>query len=171
MLWNTAVMGTVATATLRSARLVLNGLCAADALEMVNVLADARLYAFTGGEAPNLDQLEASYRAQVAGPTDSRERWHNWIVRLASPDVAIGFVQATVADGTADVAWLVGVPWQGQGYAREAAGAMCGWLRGNGIDHITAHIHPEHDASARVADALGLRPTEEVEDGERIWAS
>jgi RimJ/RimL family protein N-acetyltransferase len=152
---------------------------------MVHVLADPELYAFTGGEPPTLAQLRERYRSQVAGSPVAGERWHNWIVRLAGPEAgpgrgpepvsgaAVGFVQATVLDGDrASVAWLVGVPWHGRGLAREAAQAMCGWLRESGVRRITAHIHPDHDASARVAAACGLQPTGEVdEDGERIWAS
>jgi len=34
---------------------------------------------------------------------------------------------------------------------------------------ITAHIHPRHTASARVAERAGLFPTAEEVDGERAW--
>ena len=65
------------TATLRTERLELMALEAADALEMVGVLADLDLYAFTGGEPPSLERLEARYRAQVAGSPRPGEDWHN----------------------------------------------------------------------------------------------
>jgi RimJ/RimL family protein N-acetyltransferase len=49
---------------------------------------------------------------------------------------------------------------------------MCGWLAAHGVERFTAHIHPEHAASGRVAAAAGLRPTEEVDSGgEVIWAT
>ena len=82
---------------------------------------------------------------------------------------AAGYVQATVTADTADVAWVIGEPWQGRGYASEAAQAMVGWLGTHGVRTVTAHIHPEHDASAAVADRVGLKPTLTVEDGERLW--
>ena len=82
---------------------------------------------------------------------------------------AIGFVQATVVEGRADVAWLIGVAWQGSGYATEAAQAMIDWLRLRGVETITAHIHADHAASAAVAARVGLAPTEEIEDGEVVW--
>ncbi len=84
---------------------------------------------------------------------------------------AIGFVQATLTDAgrTADVAWVIGVPWQGHGYATEAAGAMVGHLVAGGVETITAHVHPDHVASGRVAAAIDLVATDEIEDGERVW--
>lgn len=81
-------------------------------------------------------------------------------------------MQATVIGDSADVAWLVGTTWQGQGFATEAAAAMCSWLATEGIAHFSAHIHPEHAASAKVATAIGLRPTDDVDsDGEIVWVS
>jgi RimJ/RimL family protein N-acetyltransferase len=139
---------------------------------MVEVLSDIDLYAFTGGDPPSLNELEARYRAQVAGPAASDEVWHNWILRLAETGIAVGFVQATVNGNAADVAWVVGVGWQRQGLATEAAMAICGWLAAHGVERFTAHIHPDHVASGRVAAAAGLQPTDEVDhEGEVVWAS
>jgi len=165
-------MGVGATIELRTDRLVLTTLAVDDASEMVSVLANAELYTFTGGAPPNLSTLTSRYRTQVAGSGIGDEQWHNWIVRLADTSEAVGFVQATVAAGHADVAWVVGVRWQGQGIAREAAGAMCQWLRAAGVVAFTAHIHPDHVASARVAAALGLEWTGEVDDeSEHLWSA
>jgi RimJ/RimL family protein N-acetyltransferase len=83
----------------------------------------------------------------------------------------IGHVQATVVEhgGRADVAWIIGTPWQGRGYATEAAMALARWLHEEGIAEITAHVNPHHAASSRVAERAGFRPTEEVEAGEVVW--
>ena len=137
---------------------------------MVGVLSDAVLYAFTGGEPPGPAELEARYLAQVAGASTPDEVWHNWIIRLGEPPVAAGFVQATVTGAEADIAWVVGSPWQRRGIATEAAIAMCWWLASTGVQRLTAHIHPEHAASAKVATACGLLRTDEIdEDGEVVW--
>jgi RimJ/RimL family protein N-acetyltransferase len=81
--------------------------------------------------------------------------------------------QATITGRTggraAEIAWVVGVQWQGRGIATEAAGGLVGWLAGRGTQVITAHIHPEHHASAAVAAAAGLSPTGEMHDGEVLW--
>ena len=139
---------------------------------MVAVLSDASLYTFTGGEAPDADVLRRRYESQVAGPSDASQSWRNWIIRLADSSAAIGYVQATVTAESADVAWVIGEPWQGIGYATEAAVAMCEWLRRCGITVVSAHIHPEHVASGRVASACGLSPSDRFDaDGERVWTT
>jgi RimJ/RimL family protein N-acetyltransferase len=158
--------------TLRTERLVLSPLAVEDADEMVAVLADERMYEFTGGAPPTLEQLRERYRWLALGrSTDGAELWFNWIVRPLDGGAAVGAVQATVtADGTeAEIAWEVGVPWQGRGIAAEASLAMVEWLVAHGVASIAAHVHPEHEASARVAARTGLAPTAELVDGEIVW--
>ena len=160
------------TSAIRTERLVLEPLRIVDASEMVAVLSDEALYTFTGGGPPSLAALEMQYTNQIAGPSSGEEVWHNWVIRPAATGRAVGFVQATVTGAVADVAWVMGVDWQGRGFASEAASAMCGWLQSQGVEQITAHIHPRHVASQRVAVSVGLQPTREVDsDGEVVWLS
>ncbi len=109
----------------------------------------------------------------MRGSGSATEVWLNWIVRRATDDVAIGTVQATVvtSDGspTAFVAWTIGSSWQRRGYAGEAASALVRWLAVHGVESIVAHVHPGHEASARVAARAGLRRTDEIVDGEVVW--
>jgi RimJ/RimL family protein N-acetyltransferase len=152
-------------------RLVLARLRLSDARGMQTVLAEPALYRFTGGSPPSLEQLEQRYRAQIAGPDTPEVSWLHWIVRFRAEGAAVGFVQATVTDATADVAWLIGVPWQRQGIAVEAASAVCGWLSTQGVRRLTAHIHPDHVASAKVARELGMVATGVLDpDGEQLWS-
>ena len=158
------------TQPINSDRLQLTPLRAADAAEMVEVLADQELYRFTGGEPPSLDQLHQLYHRQSAGSGRDDEIWHNWVIRLDGK--AIGYVQATVKHTTADLAWVVGSSAQGFGYGTKAATAMRDWLASHQVQRFTAHIHPDHAASAAIAAKLGLEPTGEIDDdGEMIWAS
>jgi RimJ/RimL family protein N-acetyltransferase len=77
-----------------------------------------------------------------------------------------------VIDKTADIAWVVGVPWQRRGFAAEAAIRMCESLTEQGVEHFEAHIHPDHIASQRVAVAVGLTESDVIdEDGETVWTS
>jgi RimJ/RimL family protein N-acetyltransferase len=69
----------------------------------------------------------------------------------------------------AEIAWVVGRAWQGQGYATEAAAALVGWLDARGVRIVQAHIHPGHAASAAVASHAGLLPTGQLQDGEQLW--
>jgi RimJ/RimL family protein N-acetyltransferase len=148
-------------------RLVLTPLRVEDADEMAAVLAADDLYTFIGGTPPTAEQLRHRYGRQVTGGSED-ERWHNWIVRTAGE--AVGYVQATVAGGQAEIAWVIGEPWQGNGYAAEAATAVVGWLGGQGVERVVAHVHPDHEASNGVARRLGLQPTGDFHDGERRWA-
>ena len=81
----------------------------------------------------------------------------------------IGTVQATVTGAAAQLAWVVAVPHQGRGYAREAALAVRDRLRDAGVTGFSAYIHPDHRASAGVARTLGLSPTGTVVNGEIRW--
>ena len=154
--------------TLLTARLSLTPLAVADAKAMVDVLSDPDLYEFTGGEPPTFEDLEKLYRFQVAGSPNDGETWHNWIIRLEG--APLGYLQATVSGGEADLAWVVGTAWQGQGYATEASTAIRDRLADQGVTGFSAHIHPDHHASHRIATRLGLRPTGDLDDeGEMIW--
>ena len=140
---------------------------------MAGVLADETLYEFTGGRPVDASQLRGRYERMTAGSGRADELWLNWVVRRRSDDRPVGTVQATVVerDGerTAWVAWVVGVPWQGQGFATEAARALVDWLAAQGVNDVLAAVRPAHLASERVAARAGLAPTEQEVDGERVW--
>ncbi len=153
-------------------RLELAPLKVSDAEEMFPVLDDAELHVYIGGEPSTLDELRTRYAKLETGSGRRREVWVNWIVRLRADQTAIGTVQATIVEEHepwAEVAWVIGVPWQGQGYASEAAGALVAWLRGRGVGRICAHVHPNHQASRAVARRIGMHPTDVQHDGETLW--
>jgi RimJ/RimL family protein N-acetyltransferase len=159
-------------AQLTTPRLALDPLRPEDADEMAEVLGDPRLYAFIGGEPPTVEQLRDRYRRLAVGRSpDGLEEWRNWIIRGRTDRRSVGTVQATITDRgrRADIAWVIGQSWQGQGFASEAAQALVRWLEARGVPSITAHVHPDHQASAIVASRAGLEPTAEIEDGERVW--
>lgn len=147
-------------------RLVLEPLRVEHAEEMAVLLDDVRLHAFIGGEPPTPAELRDRYARQVAG---IGRGWLNWIVRRGGE--VVGTVQATLEDGDAEVAWVIGTAHQGRGYASEAARGMAGWLLAHGVRGLVAHVHPEHDASAAVARRLGMVPSDVVVDGEVRWVS
>lgn len=151
-------------------RLSLRPLCVADSQEMAEVLADPCLYQFTGGEPPTAEQLSRRYAAQLrGGPADGRERWVNLIVLQGRQPV--GYVQATIPSdgGPSEIAWVIGRPWQGRGYAGHAAALLLDELVAQGVSQVMAHIDPAHAASRRVAEKLGLEPTSIVVGGEVRW--
>jgi RimJ/RimL family protein N-acetyltransferase len=149
---------------LASERLTLEPLRVDHAAEMVAVLADPRMYEFTGREPPSEADLTARYRRQTA-----HDGWVNWILRLRSTGETVGIVQATLGDDAAELAWVVSSRFQGAGFAREGMSAAIAWLRANDIHSFQAHIHPDHAASKAVAARLGFKPTTCIRNGEVRW--
>ncbi len=159
---------------IETARLTLEPLRVDHAGEMCAVLRDPALYEYTGGKPPSLDELRTRYAMQAVGRSpDGRQGWLNWIARERETRAAVGTAQATLdrsADRlAAEIAWIIGLAYQGRGFATEAAGAMVGWLQTQGVHTIVAHIHPDHRASMGVARHLGLAATDVVAGGETRW--
>jgi RimJ/RimL family protein N-acetyltransferase len=158
---------------IQSEHLSLLPLRVEDALEMSEVLADPALHVYIGGEPLDAAGLQARYERLVAGSGEPDVTWLNWVLRLRAEGVLVGTVQATIdrseRASVAEIAWVVGRPWQGRGLATEAAGALVTWLRDQPVDLVVAHIHPDHRASAAVATAAGLTATEREYDGETRW--
>jgi RimJ/RimL family protein N-acetyltransferase len=164
-----AGQGQLLATELVTARLVLTPLEFADAPDMVDVLGDPALYTHTGGEPPGLEELTSRYRRQVDGPWPPGQTWLNWVVRRP-PREPIGYVQATVTDQEADLAWVIAPAHQGRGHATEAARAVADWLAGRGVRRLTAHVAPGHTGSERVAAGVGMQPSGDLDgDGEQIW--
>jgi RimJ/RimL family protein N-acetyltransferase len=157
---------------LTTERLVLEPLSLEHADEMVVVLGDRRLHEFTGGEPLPLASLRQRFQFLSSRRSpDGSELWLNWAIRVRDEGVAVGYVQASVsADRTSDVAWVLGLPWWGRGYATEAARRMAMWLQQElGVGEFVAWVHPAHVASQKVAQNIGLRRTDELKDGEQAW--
>ncbi|HSC02522.1 MAG TPA: GNAT family N-acetyltransferase [Solirubrobacteraceae bacterium] len=165
----------MAIARLESGRLTLEPLRVEHADELAPVLDDPKLHEFIGGRPASAGELRAQFARQTAGSPDPSERWLNWVMRLRATGEAVGTAQATVRGedpgASADLAWVIGTAYQGQGLAKEAAGLVAGWLRGEGVQRLGARIHPDHQASNRVARSIGLTPTTTIVDGEIQWQS
>jgi RimJ/RimL family protein N-acetyltransferase len=140
---------------------------------MAAVLADPELHRFMGDAPLDAAALRSRYERLVAGPPDPDVAWLNWVIQVRDGAHLAGTLQATVSLGgtrpVAEIAWVVGTPWQGQGFATEAAVGLVGWLADQGVGTVIAHIHPDHDVSAAVARAAGLAPTRRLEHGELRW--
>jgi RimJ/RimL family protein N-acetyltransferase len=157
---------------LASERLTLEPLTAGLADALFAVLNDPALHVFTGGEPRSRSDL-GTWIASVEGGTspDGAELWCNWLVRVRTDGAPVGTVQATVIADEATLAWVIGMPFQGRGFAKEAAAVVASWLLDGGVRRFRATIHPDHAASSAVARSLGMAPTKERDDGEVVWRS
>lgn len=165
--------GPVTAGPIHTDRLVLLPLAVAHAEEMATVLSDPVLHTFIGGEPDTPEALRSRYARMLAGAPHPAVSWCNWVIRLRDESCLAGTVQATVSPSgrgrSAEIAWLVGTPWQGRGIATEAARGLVGWLARQSVHTAVAHVHPDNLASAAVAAAAGLTPTDRVQDGEVRW--
>ncbi len=165
-------MSTFEAEPIGTRRLILLPLWPEHAGEMAGVLADPALHEFIGGAPLAPQDLQARYERLADGSPDPAVSWCNWVIQLRDPGSLVGTVQATISgspDPTADVAWVVGTVWQSRGIATEAARALISWLGRRQVRAVIAHIYPGHVASAAVAAAAGLRPTNHWQDGEQRW--
>jgi RimJ/RimL family protein N-acetyltransferase len=173
-------MNNVRPEPIHTDRLVLLPLVVEHAEEMALALADPDLHTFIGGAPADAQALRTRYARLVAGSSDPAVSWCNWVIQLRDERCLVGTVQATVTGGTggesgesgrvAEIAWVVGTPWQGRGIATEAARGLVAWLAGQSVHSIVAHIHPRHSASMAVAAAAGLAPTGVWHESEVRWA-
>jgi periplasmic divalent cation tolerance protein len=162
---------------IKTARLVLVPVTGQDADELASIFADERLYAFTGEQPATVEQLRAILARLAEARAADAAAQLNWVVRRLADQKAVGMLQAVFSNGirAAEIAWLVGVPWQGQGIASEAATAVVAWLETHGVEFITAWIRPDHHASESVAARAGLtatgetRTTDKHEHPEQLW--
>lgn len=159
---------------LETSRLRLAPMLVADAAELFDLLKHADLHVFTGDRPPTrLNELRdriASREGRLS--PDEKEVWLNWTIRLRSEPSVAGYIQAGIEEGRADLAWVVGLPFQGHGYATEAASAVVNWLRDHlRVRELRATIHPDNHASQAVAKHIGLTLTAEITgEGEELWA-
>ena len=156
---------------MRSERLDLVPITRDHAPAMFEVLKDPALYEYVSGSPPaDVAVLARQYEFwEERRSRDRSELWLNWAIRLNNRRQLIGHLQAGILPDHADMAWVLGVPWQHQGYATEAAKAAVDFLLGLGLRQIRASINPNHAASINVAERLGMRRTNEFSDGELIW--
>jgi len=163
--------------SVRTARLALVPVAAEDADELAVVFADERLYAFTGGRPGTVEELRDTLGRLARERATDPGAQLNWVARRLADGQAVGMLQAVFgAEGrSAEIAWLVGVPWQDQGLASEAATAVVGWLEERAVEQVTAWIRPDHHASESVAAHAGLAVTDETRTSdrhdqvERVW--
>lgn len=162
---------TLIATPLTTDRLELEPLRLGHAADAARAFADERLHTVTGGSPGEEDELRERYARQLVGHSPDRSAsWLNWMVRRRDTDQLVGTVQATARPDGAALAWVVAVPHQGQGFAGEAAQAVCEWLRTCGVVRFTADIRPGHTPSERIATALGMARTTTVVDGEQRWS-
>jgi RimJ/RimL family protein N-acetyltransferase len=125
-------------------------------------------------EAHALFAADGEALAHLGGAVDRREAWRRFLVGAGSWVVqgmgwwtlegeageTVGTVGVFRRESSpeVEVGWMIYRAFWGRGYATEAAGAAMDWaVRARGVSAIIAHVDHGNEASARVAEKLGMR--------------
>jgi aminoglycoside 6'-N-acetyltransferase len=107
---------------------------------------------------PSREWLRERYRRlETRRSPDSSELWLNWLLREKMTGRFVGYVQATVKDHSASIAYLLFSNAGGVGYAHEAVGGMLRSLqRDYATKEFTATVHVGNQRSIRLLERLGF---------------
>ena len=132
---------------------------------MFAALDDERVGRYLGG--PDVTTLEATVtriESVNAGPgPDWDEEWLNWAVLLG--ETVIGRLEATLRHdtqetGVAEIAYVFGPRWWGNGYATEATAWMTDHLAdARRVSQWWATVDPANTASINLHERLGFAAT------------
>ena len=124
------------------------------------------------------DDVSPAYlaRLRVSDALDAPDPWvHGFAVVLRESRAVIGsagFKGPPDEGGMVEIAYGIVPVHQGQGFATEAAAALCAFAVGSGqVRLLRAHTLPTANASTRVLAKCGFASTGEVVDPEdgRVW--
>jgi RimJ/RimL family protein N-acetyltransferase len=147
-----------------------------DAVAFGELLADAEVMRFIGGETVPPEEYEGivgswleRWRQNDMGPFAIERRADGRVLGRAGIvvwDTRV-WAQSTFAEAEAaaqvELGWALARSAWGNGYATEAARAVERWVRvERGVGSLVSVIAPENDASQRVAARLGAEPAETV---------
>ena len=158
---------------LRTSRLTLEPIEVRHAAPLFEVLSAPEIYEHLDEAAP-VDEaaLEARYRfLESRQSPDGAQEWLNWALRLDATGAYVGYVQATVEDHAAEVAYVLGPAAWGQGLATEAVTVMCAHLAlDHDVSRLTAHVEPGNRASRALLERLGFSFVRRTSDGDLLFA-
>lgn len=145
--------------SLRSQRLQYERIEPRHAPELQEALCDPRVYeCITGHETPTADDLLQAFTRKAAGAPASRsdEVWIDLAVRSVESGVAMGRIEATILEGQAEIAYLLGARHWGQGHACEAVRWLEHYLKSEfGVTDLWATVSSRNERSLKLLHLLG----------------
>ena len=144
---------------IETVRLVLEPIDESHAPLLFPLLTDQRLYDYIEERPPAVvEVLKKRYRTWRSFWNENPdEQWFNWAARLRGVNEYVGWFQATLRPEYALIAYMVFVPYQGRGFAREGCEAVMTHLATTyRKQRIRATIDPRNVASIAVARSLGM---------------
>jgi RimJ/RimL family protein N-acetyltransferase len=149
--------------------MIIENLTLEHADEMFALLNDIKLHQHIGGKPiENSETFKLRYSRLAKGwSSDGKEEWINWIIK--NDGLCVGYVQATISNNEAYIAWVVGTKYQNKGFASAATKILIEWLYKNRTNNIKANIGDLNEPSKRMAIKVGLVKTEMINNGESMW--
>lgn len=146
--------------TLDTARLRLRPYGAGDAPAVQRLAGDARIADTTSSiPHPYPDGAAAEWISGHQASFEARES-AVFAVTLRADDQLVGTISlfdVSIDDARAEMGYWIGVPYWGQGYASEAAGALIGFAHDAwNLTRIVARCFARNPASARVMQKIGM---------------
>jgi [ribosomal protein S5]-alanine N-acetyltransferase len=156
-------------------RLILEPLRLDHAELLMDSLADANLYAYVPQVPPaNLAELKLRFGELLGGSGSPDEIWLNWYGRMPSSGQYVCSVQATVSKSKrmSYLAYQTFATFRGQGFAKEACGAVIGYLSAaHGTRLFRAEIDSRNVASRKLVESLHFRQVAFKEKADRFKGS
>jgi RimJ/RimL family protein N-acetyltransferase len=141
--------------TIETERLILRGWCEDDLDAYAAIMADPEVMRFLGGASARSDAWRGM--ATLIGHWELRG-FGLWAVERKRDGALIGRVGVQYPEGwpSTEVAWTLGRPYWGHGYASEAAQASLEWgFKTLPVPKLISLIDAENFASQRVAQRIG----------------
>lgn len=146
--------------------------------ELIDAMIDAddeRLRAITGARfsggivPPLMDDHLADLRDLLRSGQDPLP-WRAWLAIDRTSGEAVGSAGGggvPDANGTVSMGWAVFPKFEGKGYGTEAAQAVLeALIQQPGVQSVMATVPPDHIASIRIAEKIGMHHTGEAVDAE-----
>jgi [ribosomal protein S5]-alanine N-acetyltransferase len=157
--------GSTPMPALTTERLILRGLTLDDVSALHSVMHNAEVMRyFPTAPLPTPERIEKIIRLQLKHWQDHGFGW--WAVEERSSGKFIGWAGLQYLPDTDEneVAYLLGQPFWGAGYATEAARASLGFAFGAvGLSAIVGIVHHENVPSQRVLEKIGMARIERKE--------
>jgi RimJ/RimL family protein N-acetyltransferase len=146
-------------------RLTLEPLEPTHAEALFEGLQDERLYKWIEERPPeSIEALRHRYeRLQTRRSADGQETWLNWAIRLGTSEEYIGYVQATIRQHDALLAYVLFADAWGKGLGQEAVHAMMNELiEFYDVSTINAIADERNRRSVNLLLSLGFRKCSDV---------
>lgn len=161
-------------------RLLLEPLHPDHAHGLFDALADPRVYEhICDAPAESVPELASQFSRMAQGPPADHagERWLNVAIRRREDWCLLGRLQATIIDQRAEVAYLIGPRFWGQGFAIEGMSAFQRHLKDHeGVSEFWATTTPQNSKSIRLLERLQYRrvfeawpPLLSYDDGDLVF--